>query len=75
MPWQERSTMSQRQAFVTFVQQEGANLADLCRCDGRQPQAIGLHVQWGVTTGSLQHLLGVSASATVIVQRDGSLLK
>ncbi|MGH2616567.1 MAG: N-acetylmuramoyl-L-alanine amidase [Thermomicrobiales bacterium] len=43
--------------------------------NGMRPQAIGLHVQWGNTTGSLQHWLGVNASATVMVQRDGSILK
>jgi hypothetical protein len=43
--------------------------------DGRQPEAIGLHVQWGNTPGSLRHWLGVDASATVMVQRDGSILK
>jgi len=31
-------------------------------------------VQWGWTSGSLRHWLGVAASATVMVQQDGSLL-
>lgn len=43
--------------------------------DGRRPEAIGLHVQWGHTSGSLRHWLGVEASATVMVQRDGSILR
>jgi hypothetical protein len=43
--------------------------------DGMRPEAIGLHVQWGNTAGSLRHWLGVDASATVMVQRDGSILK
>ena len=43
--------------------------------DGMRPEAIGLHVQWGATPGSLRHWLGVDASATVMVQRDGSILK
>lgn len=30
MPWQEQTVMSQRQEFVAFAQQEGANLAALC---------------------------------------------
>ena len=42
---------------------------------GMRPEAIGLHVQWGNTPGSLRHWLGVDASATVMVQRDGSILK
>ena len=43
--------------------------------NGMRPEAIGLHVQWGNTPGSLRHWLGVEASATVMVQRDGSILK
>jgi transposase-like protein len=31
MPWQERSIMEQRQEFVAFAHQEGANIAALCR--------------------------------------------
>jgi transposase InsO family protein len=31
MPWQERSSMSERQEFVAFAQQEGASIAVLCR--------------------------------------------
>jgi transposase InsO family protein len=31
MPWQERSSMSERQEFVAFARQEGANIAALCR--------------------------------------------
>ena len=31
MPWQERSIMDQRQAFVSTARQEGANIAALCR--------------------------------------------
>ncbi|MFT4039512.1 MAG: hypothetical protein QM692_15095 [Thermomicrobiales bacterium] len=38
-------------------------------------EGIGLHVQDGYTTGSLEHWLGVSASSTVMVQQDGSLLR
>ena len=30
MPWQERSVMSERQEFVVFAQQEGANISALC---------------------------------------------
>ena len=30
MPWQERSVMSERQEFVTFASQEGANVRSLC---------------------------------------------
>lgn len=38
-------------------------------------EAIGLHVQDGYTSGSLTHWLGVSASSTIMVQQDGSLLR
>ena len=31
MPWQECSRMSERQEFVAFARQEGANIAALCR--------------------------------------------
>jgi transposase InsO family protein len=31
MPWQECSRMSERQEFVAFAQQDGANIAALCR--------------------------------------------
>jgi transposase InsO family protein len=31
MPWQECSSMSERQEFVAFARQEGANIAALCR--------------------------------------------
>ena len=31
MPWQECSNMSERQEFVAFARQEGANIAALCR--------------------------------------------
>ena len=31
MPWQESTIMSQRLEFVTLIQQEGANMARLCR--------------------------------------------
>jgi transposase InsO family protein len=31
MPWQECTTMSERQEFVAFARQEGANIAALCR--------------------------------------------
>jgi transposase InsO family protein len=31
MPWQERTVMSQRQEFVAFARQQGANIAALCR--------------------------------------------
>ena len=30
MPWQERSVMSERQEFVAFASQEGANITALC---------------------------------------------
>lgn len=43
--------------------------------DGRAIEAIGLHVQWGYTSGSLEHWLGVSASSTIMVQQDGSILR
>jgi hypothetical protein len=43
--------------------------------NGMRPEAIGLHVQWGNSPGSLRYWLGVDASATVMVQRDGSILK
>lgn len=42
---------------------------------GMRPEAIVLHVQWGWTSGSLRHWLGVSASSTIMVQQDGSLLR
>ena len=31
MPWQERTVMSERQEFVAFARQEGANITALCR--------------------------------------------
>jgi len=31
MPWQERTVMSERQEFIAFARQEGANIAALCR--------------------------------------------
>jgi transposase InsO family protein len=31
MPWQEQTVMSERQEFVAFASQEGANIAALCR--------------------------------------------
>jgi transposase-like protein len=34
MPWQETTVMSERQEFVVFAQQDGANIAALCRCYG-----------------------------------------
>lgn len=34
MPWQERSIMSERQEFVTFARQEGANIRALCAAYG-----------------------------------------
>ena len=43
--------------------------------EGQRIEAIGLHIQWGHTAGSLQHWLGVAASATVMVQQDGSILR
>jgi hypothetical protein len=43
--------------------------------NGKAIQAIGLHVQWGWTKGSLDHWLTVSASSTVMVQQDGSVLR
>ena len=30
MPWQERSVMLQRQEFIIFASQEGANIRRLC---------------------------------------------
>jgi hypothetical protein len=42
---------------------------------GQRIEAIGLHIQWGHTAGSLRHWLGVAASATVMVQQDGSILR
>ena len=30
MPWQERSSMSERQEFVAFAAQEGATISRLC---------------------------------------------
>jgi len=38
-------------------------------------EAIGLHVQDGYTGGSLEHWLTVSASSTIMVQQDGSILR
>ena len=43
--------------------------------NGRRPEVIVVHVQWGWTAGSLRHWLGTPASATVMVQGDGSLLR
>jgi transposase InsO family protein len=34
MPWQERSVMSERQEFVAFARQEGANIRALCAHSG-----------------------------------------
>jgi transposase InsO family protein len=34
MPWQERTVMSERQEFIAFARQEGANIAALCRYFG-----------------------------------------
>ena len=31
MPWQESTIMGERQEFVGFAQQEGANISALCR--------------------------------------------
>jgi transposase InsO family protein len=31
MPWQERTVMSERQEFIAFARQEGANITALCR--------------------------------------------
>ena len=31
MPWQEQTVVSERQEFVAFARQEGANIAALCR--------------------------------------------
>ena len=31
MPWQESTAMSERQEFLGFAQQEGANISELCR--------------------------------------------
>lgn len=43
--------------------------------NGKRPELIGLHVQWGNSRGSLRYWLGVAASSTVMVQTDGSILK
>jgi transposase InsO family protein len=37
MPWQEHTPMSLREEFVTFAQQEGANMRELCRRYGISP--------------------------------------
>ncbi len=42
---------------------------------GYRPQAIVWHIQDGNTRGSLSHWLTVSASANVMIQRDGSILR
>lgn len=42
---------------------------------GKRPELIVLHVQDGVTGGSLAHWLTVEASATVMIQKDGSVLR
>ena len=42
---------------------------------GGRPEVIVLHVQDGVTAGSLAHWLTVEASSTVMVQKDGSILR
>jgi transposase InsO family protein len=38
MPWQEQSTMSLKQEFVTLADREGANVRELCRRFGISPQ-------------------------------------
>lgn len=60
-----------------LIWRESAMIRAKCiaRRDGQRIEAIGLHVQWGHTGGSLQHWLGVAASATVMVQQDGSILR
>jgi hypothetical protein len=40
-----------------------------------RPAFIVLHIQDGTTPGSLKYWTGVQASATVLAQKDGSLLK
>jgi hypothetical protein len=40
-----------------------------------EPREIVLHIQDGWTTGSLPYWVGVQASSTVMVQRDGSILQ
>ncbi len=40
-----------------------------------RPTHIVLHIQDGSTPGSLTHWTGVEASSTVMIQRDGSILK
>lgn len=43
--------------------------------NGLRPEVIVCHVQDGWSSGSLEHWLNVSASSTVMVQQDGSVLK
>lgn len=43
--------------------------------NGGQPRAIVVHIQDGNTKGSLRYWLGRDASATVMIQRDGSILR
>ena len=31
MPWEEKSTLSQRSEFIFFAVQDGANISELCR--------------------------------------------
>ena len=40
-----------------------------------RPEFIVLHIQDGITPGSLEYWVGVDASSTVMAQRDGSILK
>lgn len=51
MPWQEVSTMSLRQEFVTLASQEGANIRALCRRFGISPKTGGSGVRVGVWRG------------------------
>lgn len=41
---------------------------------GYQPQGIVWHIQDGRTRGSLTHWVGVQASSTVMINKDGSIL-
>lgn len=59
------------------LSQAQANVIRAKKISGRAKgiQSIGLHVQDGWTAGSLSHWLNVSASSTIMVQQDGSILR
>lgn len=42
---------------------------------GARPRCIVLHIQDGTTRGTLSYWPGVQASSTVLIQRDGSILR